>query len=86
MPNCREFAEARSSGRELGFFGRLNHRLHCVLCAHCWRFDEQIKALGVATRRRLADEARGEPGRLDDLRARILADQNPRGGEGRPEE
>ena len=53
MLNCHDVSHliASSESDELGFMKRLEIRLHLMMCRHCNRYAQQIKALGAGARR-----------------------------------
>ncbi|ESR24644.1 zf-HC2 domain-containing protein [Lutibaculum baratangense] len=77
MLNCREITENadRYLDKEMGFLERLQMRLHLMMCRHCTRYVEQLKATiamlrdlrleqpAEESRERLVEVLRGDGGR-----------------------
>lgn len=53
MLKCQDASHLIASGEaeDLGFFKRLELRLHLLMCRHCNNYSRQIQALGTGARR-----------------------------------
>lgn len=73
MMKCREVSHvvATDAVGELGFFKRLELRLHVLMCNHCRRYLEQIRGLGRGARD-LADRDPCPGERLEEIEGKIL--------------
>jgi len=73
MMKCREVSRvvATDAAHELGFFKRLELRLHVLMCNHCRRYLAQIRGLGRGARE-LADRDPCSGERLEELENKIL--------------
>ena len=72
MLRCKQVSTmmARDDLAEAGPWLRLKVRLHLMMCRHCTRYAEQLRAIGVKAREnfRPSDERPD----IEDLRRRIL--------------
>ncbi len=73
MYSCREVHEhaAMGTAEDLGFWARLRFRMHLMMCHHCARYVQQMRALGDQARRLLG--AAPAPDRCRELEERVMA-------------
>lgn len=45
MRKCREIVEILASGESLSFFGRMELRLHLLMCRHCSQFASHLRIM-----------------------------------------
>ena len=59
MMTCKEVASLiASDGLEGAWWGRrLGVRLHLLMCSHCCRYAEQLRAIGACARKRWGRQA-----------------------------
>jgi predicted anti-sigma-YlaC factor YlaD len=58
MPTCREVSRAVATDEleRAGLWQRLGVRFHLLMCRHCRRYSEQLRAIGQATRELFREE------------------------------
>ena len=86
MLNCKELAAivARDEWKAMPFWKRLEIRLHLVMCSHCRRYVEQIKAISDAARRSFSNDPERYQQEIAELEERILQDLNQGPGPTKP--
>jgi len=76
--SCKDLASivARDEWKALPFWKRLEIRLHLMMCSHCRRYVEQIKAISEAARRSFSKDPERYQQEIAELEERILHDLN----------
>ncbi len=60
MLKCKEVSHIVAEDLDLGFWGRLQLKMHLLMCVHCRRYTDQIRRLGLGARRQLDETPTGE--------------------------
>ena len=70
---CKDVTKLVSSGKveNLGWWGRLEYRMHLMMCKHCRNYVKQIKAIGRVTGQ-VWGRLGGDPSHIAALEDRIL--------------
>ena len=73
MLKCREVSRLVASDDvvDLGFFKRLELRLHLMMCRHCAGYAAQIRSLGDGARK-IAEHETCPPERLEEIEREII--------------
>ena len=83
MLRCKEVTRLHASG-ELAIAGRVERlqvRLHLMMCRHCRRYVDQLKAIA---RSAAALQSDPDPARVDAIVARVLSREDSTDGAGDP--
>lgn len=72
MISCKDLARVVSSETKVGFFQRIEIKMHLFMCVHCAKYVSQLKKIGLETKKVFQKEAPKLDAHIEEIKKEVI--------------